>query len=134
MALKNNDIDIDISIYINKMETDDLKQFIRDWVKVDNEIRHLQKEQNIRKIEKKILNKRLMEIMKNNHIDNIDLNDGEIIYKTKNVKKPITQKVLLNILSLYFEGDTEKIGELNKYILENRETVVNESIIRKVNT
>lgn len=115
------------------METDDLKRFIRDWVKIDNEIRHLQKEQNIRKIEKKILNKRLMEIMKNNHIDNIDLNDGEIIYKTKNVKKPITQKVLLNILSLYFEGDTEKIDELNKYILENRETVVNESIIRKVN-
>lgn len=115
------------------METDDLKQFIRDWVKVDNEIRHLQKEQNIRKIEKKRLNIRLMEIMKKNNIGNIDLNDGEIIYKTKNVKKPITQKVLLNILSLYFEGDVEKIGELNKYILENRETVVNESIIRKVN-
>jgi hypothetical protein len=115
------------------METDDLKQFIRDWVKVDNEIRHLQKEQNIRKVEKKRLNTRLMEIMKNNKIDFFDLNDGEIIYKTKNVKKPITQKTLLNILSSFFEGDMGKVGELNKYILENREIVVNESIIRKVN-
>lgn len=115
------------------METDDLKQFIRDWVKIDNEIRHLQKEQNIRKVEKKRLNIRLMEIMKNNKIDFFELNDGEIIYKKKNVKKPITQKILLNILSDYFEGDMEKVGELNKYILENRETVVNESIIRKVN-
>lgn len=115
------------------METDDLKQFIRDWVKIDNEIRHLQKEQNSRKVEKKKLNIRLMEIMKNNKIEIFDLNDGEIIYKKKNVKKPITQKTLLNILSLFFEGDMEKVGELNKYILENREMVVNESIMRKVN-
>ena len=115
------------------METDDLKQFIRDWVKIDNEIRHLQKEQNSRKVEKKKLNIRLMEIMKNNKIDFFELNDGEIIYKKKNVKKPITQKALLNILSSYFEGDMERVGELNKYILENRETVINESIIRNVN-
>ena len=116
------------------METDELKQFIREWVKIDNEIRHLQKEQNIRKVERKKLNIRLMEIMKVNKIDFFDLNDGgEIIYKKKNVKKPITKKALLNILSLYFDGDMEKVGELNKYILENREIVTNESIIRKVN-
>lgn len=115
------------------METkDQLIKTIREWVKIDNEIRALQKEQNSRKKEKKDISSSLINIMKSNEIDCFELNDGQLIYNKKNVKKPITKKTLLNILSKYYQGDTSKAGELNAFILENREETTKESLVRIV--
>uniref|UniRef100_A0A6C0FBF3 Uncharacterized protein n=1 Tax=viral metagenome TaxID=1070528 RepID=A0A6C0FBF3_9ZZZZ len=106
---------------------------IRQWVKLDNEIRALKKEENQRKNEKKEINNTLIEVMKNHEIDCIDIKDGQLCYTKKNVKKPITKKALLNILAKYFEGDIEKAEEANEFILNNREEVIKESITRKLN-
>jgi hypothetical protein len=110
-----------------------LVKTIKEWVKIDNEIRTLQQQLSIRKKEKKTISDSLIEVMKNNEIDCFDINDGQIIYNKKNVKKPITKKMLLNVLSNFFDNDTAKATELNNYILENREDVVKENIVRKVN-
>lgn len=106
---------------------------IREWVKLDNEIRSLRKEQEQRKKKQKSLNETLIEIMKNSEIDCIDIKDGQICYNRKNVKKPITKKYLLDILAKYFDGDIEKAENANEFILNNREEVVKESIVRKLN-
>lgn len=106
---------------------------IREWVKLDNEIRSLRKEQEQRKKKQKSLNETLIEIMKNSEIDCIDIKDGQICYNRKNVKKPITKKYLLDILAKYFEGDIEKAENANEFILNNREEVIKESIVRKLN-
>jgi hypothetical protein len=109
-----------------------LLNIVRDWVKIDNEIRVLQKEQAKRKIEKKRISNSLMEIMKQNSIDVFDINDGQLCYSKKTIKKPITKKVLIEILSNYYKGDAIKANELNEFILENREEIVKESIERKL--
>jgi hypothetical protein len=106
---------------------------IKKWVKIDNEIRVLQKEQNVRKKEKQNISKELISVMKNNEIDCFDINDGQIMYSRKSVKKPITQKVLLNLLANYYNGDVLKATELNEYIMVNREETIQEKIVRKVN-
>lgn len=116
-----------------EMETkDELIQTIREWVKLDNDIRILKREQNNRKVEKDKLSIRLMETMKNHNIDEVDIKDGQIQYSKKSVKKPITKKLLLNVLATYYQGDEEKALEVNNYILENREEVIKEEIVRKV--
>lgn len=112
---------------------DVLVKNIRQWVKLDNEIRALKKEENIRKNEKKEISNTLIDVMKNNEIDCIDIKDGQLCYTKKNVKKPITKKVLLNILSKYFEGDIDKAEDVNEFILNNREEVTKEGITRKLN-
>ena len=38
----------------------------------------------------------------------------------------------MNILTNFYKGDMEKAGELNNFILDSREDVVKESIVRKV--
>lgn len=106
---------------------------IREWVKIDNEIRVLKKEENARKKEKKIINDTLIELMRDNEIDCVDIKDGQICYSQKTVKQPITKKNLLNILSKYFEGDLNKAEHANEFILENREEVIKENITRKIN-
>ena len=115
------------------METkDELIQTIKQWVKLDNEIRTLQKEQAKRKNDKKIMSLKLIETMKKNEIDCFDINDGQICYTKTNVKKPINKKVLMEILSSYFKGDILKATELNNYIIDNREEEVKENLVLKV--
>lgn len=105
---------------------------IREWVKIDNEIRKLKKEENIRKIEQKRISKQLIDVMRTNEIDEFELNDGKIMYTKKNTKKPITKKVLLELLAKYHNGDLQKANDINNYILSNREEKEVESIIRKL--
>jgi len=115
------------------METkDQLIQNIKDWVKIDNEIRLLNLELSKRKTEKKKISDLLIQTMKTNEIDVFDINQGKIVYSKKTVKKPITKKVLLDVLSKYYEGDIEQAEEVNNFILDNREVVVKENIIRKI--
>ena len=115
------------------METkDQLVKTIKDWVKIDNEIRSLQKEIAKRKNDKKTISINLIDVMKKNEIDCFDINDGQICYSKKNIKKQITKKVLMNTLSKFYKGDIEKATELNDYINNNREEVVKESIERKI--
>jgi hypothetical protein len=113
------------------MEKEQLILIIKDWVKSDNEIRELQKQLNIRKNQKKNYTKQLMEVMKTNKIDCFDINDGQIQYKKKSSKKPITKKTLLTVLGTFYNGDITKVEELNKFIMDNREEKSIESIIRK---
>jgi hypothetical protein len=105
---------------------------IKDWVKLDNEIKKLQSEATLRKKNQKILSNSLMELMKENNIDEFDLKDGKIKYNKRNVKKPLTKKALLDILSKYY-NDNDKANEVNDYILDNREITVVESITRNSN-
>ena len=105
---------------------------IREWVRLDNEIRKLQKEQLNRKNEKKSLSTSLLQTMKNNNIDCFDINDGQLVYSKTNVKKPITKKILLELLARYYQGDLLKATDINDFILNNREDIVKETIVRKI--
>ena len=105
---------------------------IREWVKLDNEMRTLKKEMNNRKKEKDQLSTALINVMKQNNIDDFDTKEGHIQYSKKSVKKPISKKILLNILTTYYKDDNEKAAEVNSYILENREEVVRETVTRRI--
>jgi hypothetical protein len=111
---------------------DMLVKNIKDWVRLDNELKALKKEENIRKLEKKEINESLIELMRTNEIDCVDIKDGQICYSQKTIKKPITKKNLLNILAKYYNGDIDKAEQANDFILENREETIKETITRKI--
>jgi len=108
-----------------------LVSIIKEWVKLDNDIKKLQQEINIRKKEKTKTTASLISVMKENQIDCFDLKDGQLLYTKKHVKKPITKKILLNILNAYY-GDFMKASEVNDFILNSREEVVHETIVHKI--
>lgn len=115
------------------METkEELVTNIKEWIKIDTEIAQLQNEIKARKNKKKQLSESLMEVMKKNEIDCFDIKDGQLCYVKKNIKKPITKKNLLEILARYYDGDRLKAGQLNDFILNNREEEVKETIVRKI--
>ena len=105
---------------------------IKDWVKLDNEIRKLQSEISTRKNEKKNVSTKLMQTMNANNIDCFDIKDGQLCYNKRSVKKPITKKGLFDILTKYYNGDLMQATQVNEYIIENREEIVKETLVRKM--
>lgn len=106
---------------------------IKDWIQIDNDIKVLQFEINRLKNDKKKKNIELMETMKKNEIDCFNLKEGTILYKIKNTKKPITKKYMVELLTKYYEGNTEKVNDLITYMNDNREKINKEEIVRKIN-
>ena len=130
----NNDCKLPISTTTTTTSIDkqNLIAIIREWVKNDNEIRELKKQENIRKNNNKIITTKLLEIMRNNKLDCFDINDGQIIYKKTNVKKPFTKKVISQLLNEYYKDDVEKANEVNTFLMDNRQEAVKEKIVRKL--
>jgi hypothetical protein len=115
------------------METkEQLVKTIKEWVKLDNEIRTLHNEEKNRKMEKKRISNSLMEIMKKNEIDCFDINGGAIMYKQSKVKKALNGKTLLLALKNYYKENESVAEDLTKHILDSREEKVKEVIKRKI--
>jgi len=127
-------IDIKFFLCIKQMNNaENLIKTVQEWVQTDNEIRALKNELNKRNKVKKEYSAKLMTIMKQNDIDCFDLKDGQLSYTQRNIKKPITKKMLVEVLSKYYRGDISKALEVKDFIDENREEYVKETIERKIN-
>ena len=111
----------------------ELIQNIREWITLDNEIRELNKETRLRKTKQQQMSQTILQTMKENQIDEFDINGGKLLYNKKTIKKPITKKNLLGILSKYYTDDATQAIEMNNFIMNNREEVTRESITRKIN-
>jgi len=115
------------------METkDELITNIKEWIKLESEINKMQTEMKDKKVQKKKLSESLMTVMKKNEIDCFDINGGSLLYKRNTVKKPITAKTLIATLQSYYSSTPAKAEEVTKFILENREEQVKETIKHKI--
>ena len=105
---------------------------IREWVKIDNEMRTLKQEISNRKKKKDQISSSLIDVMKQNEIDSVNINNGKIECTKRKTKKPISKKLLQNILTKYYKEDTNKANEVNEFILNNREETTKDIIVRKI--
>ena len=112
---------------------EELKLNIREWIKIDNEITKLRSEIKERNTVKKEITEMLVSVMKKNEIDCFDINDGSLVYKKTVTKKPINSKTLVMALQSYYQNQPEKVEEITKFVMENREEQVRETIKRKIN-
>mgnify|MGYP001162841779 CR=1 FL=1 len=105
---------------------------IREWVKIDNEMRTLKQEISNRKKKKDEISNSLIDTMKQNEIDSVNINNGKIEFTKRKTKKPISKKLLQTILTKYYKEDTNKANEINDFILNNREETTKDIIVRKI--
>lgn len=115
------------------METkEQLMKGIKEWVQIDNELLKMKSKVRELNTKKKELTESLVGVMKQNEIDCFDINGGSISYKKNVVKKPITGKTLMATLSEYYKSDPTVAEELTKYVMNNREEQIKETIKRKI--
>ena len=116
------------------METkEELVTNIKEWIKIDGDISKLQKELKEHRNKKKLLTDSLVKVMKKNEIDCFDINGGSLVYKKCVTKKPINAKTLMASLHTYFSNKpNDPTEDITKFILENREESIKETIRRKI--
>ena len=112
---------------------EDIVNTIKDWMKIENEMKLLQKELKDRRVRKTELTNTLVKIMKTNEIDCFDVNDGKLIYTQNKVKTSLSKKHITACLEKYFNNTENKelVEDLSNFILDNREVKVTETIRRK---
>ena len=124
-------------IYIYIMETrQDREQLIdnvKQWIDLDEELKLLRKKARQLREQKKDLTSSLVSIMKDNDIDCFDVNDGQLIRTTRQVKTPLSKKHLLISLAQYFQNDPNVVKELGRFIMNSRGSKTKEDIRRKIN-
>lgn len=115
------------------MDKDKLVNNIKEWIRIDNELKELQKASKERRERKKELTSDLVDVMKTNEIDCFDTKDGgKLIYSKNKVKASLNKKTLFNSISNYFKDDPVKAKELGEFIMNSRETTIKENIRRKI--
>ena len=105
---------------------------VKSWIQIDNQIREHQQHLKILRKSKKGATDDLVEIMKSNEIDCLDVKDGKLLYKQNKHKAPLSKKHLLNALSQYFPNDKAQVENISSYIMESREDRIKEAIERKI--
>ena len=114
------------------LKKDDLIVYIKEWIKIDNEIINLKAQVKQKTTKKKELTESLVIVMKDNNIDCFDINGGALIYKQKKSKRTISGKFLLTQLEEHYKDQPELAKELTKKVLDNRVNLVKDEITRKI--
>jgi len=126
-----------IYIYImNRAARQDRERLIdnvKQWIDLDEELKLLRKKARQLRENKKELTSSLVSIMKDNDIDCFDINDGQLIRTTRQVKTPLSKKHLLISLAQYFQNDPKVVKELGGFIMNSRTSKTKEDIRRKIN-
>ena len=60
-------------------DAEEIKLVIKEWISLDDENRELQKQQKILRDKKVMLSQRILEFMRENQVDNFNLEDGHVI-------------------------------------------------------
>lgn len=105
---------------------------VKEWVSIEGDIKGKRAEIRELNNRKKGLTDELLNVMKQHQIDCFDIKGGSIIYKKSKTKKPINGKSLMLALGKFFDNDSRKAEEITKYIIENREETIKETIKHQV--
>lgn len=120
----------------NQEEMEEFKYQVRNWIKLDAEIKDISAKMRMldgeRKRRRKVqdeLSKRIMAFMRNNEIDELNSREGIIKSKTTMVKTSLTQKALQQRIIQAF-GTDGQVEQKVKDIFENRERVEKHRLTR----
>jgi hypothetical protein len=105
-----------------------LKDYLRQWVRVENEISTLSAEIKKRKLIHQQLSKSLLDVMRKNEIDCFDVANGRIVYSKTKARAPLNNKQIKSALTTYYKDDVEKATSLTEFLLASRVEKTRETI------
>jgi len=109
-----------------------LKNDVKSYLDLDDQIKALNKAVSDRRKEKKKLSETILSTMKSFEIDNMNTKNGRLIYNVSKRAKPLNKKNLISGLDKYFKN-VDKSKEVSKIILDNREVVEKIQLRRTIN-
>ena len=96
-----------------------LRESVKEYLNIDNEINTLQAAIKERKNKKEELSKFILEAMKDNEIQQMNINNEKLVYSVSQYKAPLNKNYLNNVLTNYFNNNDKALDVMN-HILSNR--------------
>jgi hypothetical protein len=112
--------------------SEDLKSTVKEWLILDNEMREIQRILKEKKERKKTLTDNVIELMKAKQVDELNVNDGKLIYSQTKTKSPLNKQHIATCLGDVFKNEPEKVAKLTDHILNSREIKLKDNLKRKV--
>ena len=109
-----------------------LKDHLRHWIRIENEIGTLSAEIKKRKLIHQQLSASLLKVMKQNEIDCFDIANGRIVYSKTKTRAPLNNGQLKSALTTYYKDDKDKVDSLTEFLLSSRVEKTRESIKMKI--
>jgi hypothetical protein len=120
----------------NEMQTcitkEQVKDYLRQWIRVENEIGTLTQEIKKRKLIHQQLSQSLLSVMRKNEIDCFDITNGKIVYSKTKSRPPLNKGQLKSALLTYYKDDAESANSLNEFLVASRVEKVKEAIKMKI--
>jgi hypothetical protein len=120
------------SVAAQSLSKEQVKDYLRQWIRVENEISTLSVEIKKRKLVHQQLSISLLDVMRKNDIDCFDITNGKIVYSKVKHRAPLNNGQLRSALTTYYKDDTEKANNLTEFLLSSRVEKTRESIKMKI--
>jgi len=108
-----------------------LREHVKQWLKLDDEINTLRGEIKKRRNLKKTMTNQLIQTMKNNDIDVMNAGGSKLVRTRHKIKAPLSKKHLIASLLDFYKNDQEMVKNISNHIMESRETKIVENIKKK---
>jgi len=100
-------------------DAEEIKVVIKEWISLDDENRELQKQQKILRDKKVMLSQRILEFMRENQVDNFNLEGGStgtIARTIRQSKPPLKRQIVRTQLLLQFADQPQRVAEVLRAI------------------
>ena len=100
-------------------DAEEIKLVIKEWISLDDENRELQKQQKILRDKKILLSQRILEFMRENQVDNFNLEGGStgtIARTVRQSKPPLKRQIVRTQLLLQFADQPQRVAEVLRAI------------------
>lgn len=104
---------------------------VKEWIKIDNEMKMLQNEIKKRRERKKELTENLVTVLRENDIDGWNTKEGKLEYVKTRTKSSLNKQHIRESL-LKFIKNEEQVDAMTQFIYESRSIKEKESIKRKL--
>lgn len=111
---------------------DNLRENVKEYLDIDDQIKALNKAIVERRKQKSKLSEDILTMMNKFEIDNMNTKNGRLIYSVSNTSKPLSKKNLIDGLNVYFKNeDTAK--SVSQIVLDSRPKVEKITLKRTIN-
>ena len=110
---------------------DKLKNEVKEYLELDDQIKAIKKALKERKEKKKKLSESILENMKGFNIDFMNTKNGKLTYTTNKRKEPLNKKNLITGLNNYFDNEVES-KKVSKIVLDSRSDVTKVTLRRTI--
>lgn len=114
------------------MSTEELKSTVKEWLILDNEIREIQRILKEKKETKKTLTNSVIELMKTKDVDELNVNDGKLVYAQTKSKAPLNKQHIAKCLTDVFKDQPNQVEKITEHILNTREIKLKDNLKRKI--